>query len=67
ICADNHIMIVDLDKSGTFRKPLNARVQARNLSRLIRSIRKQGRGHPRDRVSLMIERVMEGYTTERCQ
>lgn len=55
--------ILDLLKSNIYEKPLNQHARMRNLARLIRSVRKQGRMFDSAYVEGIVRCVQEGYNS----
>ncbi len=55
------VAILDLDKAVVRRAPLPEGTRRRNLARLERSIRKQGRGAPAESVELIVAALRRAY------
>lgn len=59
--TDGTVFILDLDKARHHDEELDDLTRERNLARLGRSIRKQGRDHPAEYVGAIIRLAREGY------
>jgi tRNA A-37 threonylcarbamoyl transferase component Bud32 len=60
---EGELFVIDLDKVVVHHETLSAEIRRRNLSRLERSVRKQGRihGSSEDYSEAIVEQIREGY------
>lgn len=58
VAADGQVSILDLDKVRRFPGGLPAELRRRNLARLVRSVRKQGRGAAPEAAEQVVSRLM---------
>lgn len=64
VTRDGRVLILDVDKASMGTRPLSAAARRRNLARLVRSVRKLGRGAaPPDTVGTLLARLFTAYRT----